>query len=524
MPRHRRYILSTLFFALVVSSIAHAQGTTSTIVIRADAPGDTISRFIYGQFAEHLGRGIYEGIWVGEESPISNTRGLRNDVVEALKAIKVSAIRWPGGCFADEYHWKDGIGPKAKRPKLVNTSWGGVVEDNSFGTHEFMDLCEMLGAEPVICGNVGSGTVQEMSDWVQYLTSEDHTPMSQLRKQHGREKPWKVRFWGVGNESWGCGGIMTAEYYASELARFSRFLKNYDGNSLVKIASGGLPWDYAWTETIMKKWAGADGWLQDFMGGYSLHFYTVDWNNKGSATQFSEREWFKTLRMTMEMDTVIARHTAIMDKYDPQNRIGLFVDEWGTWLDVEPGTNAAFLYQQNSLRDALVAAVNFNIFHKHARRVKMANIAQMVNVLQAMILTRGKEIVLTPTYHVFKMYSVHQDAVALPVELTTVPYTQGDDSIPALSATASRDGSGTIHISIANLHPSKAQEVRFEVNGIAGRKISGSILTGDAINAFNDFGKPERVTIKTFSPARRQGESLTATIPARSVVTLQLDQ
>jgi alpha-N-arabinofuranosidase len=315
---------------------------------------------------------------------------------------------------------------------------------------------------------------------------------------------------------------MTAEYYASELARFSRFLKNYDGNSLVKIGSGGLPWDHAWTETIMKKWASADGWLQDFLEGYSLHFYTVDWNDKGSATQFTEKEWFKTLRMTMEMDTIIARHTAIMDRYDPQNRIGLFVDEWGTWLDVEPGTNPAFLYQQNSLRDALVAAVNFNIFHKHARRVKMANIAQMVNVLQAMILTRGKDIVLTPTYFAFKMYAVHQDAVSLPLDLQTIPYTQGEQSIPTLSATASRDRNGSIHISVVNLHPSKAQDVRCEIKGVKATTVTGEIITADAINAFNDFGKPVLVNLRSFEGARVKGNVLTTTIPARAVVTLRL--
>lgn len=519
-----RNVSRALVFALILPTLPlNAQRSTNTLILRTDAIKDTISRFIYGQFAEHLGSSIYGGIWVGEKSSIPNTRGIRNDVVAALKAANVTAIRWPGGCFADEYHWKDGIGPRDKRPKTVNTSWGGVVEDNSFGTHEFMDLCEMLGAEPVICGNVGSGTVLEMSDWVQYLTSEDHTPMSLLRKQNGRDKAWKVKFWGVGNESWGCGGIMTADFYTSELARYSRFLKNYDGNTLYKISSGGLPWDYAWTTTVMKKWKETDGWLQDFLGGYSLHFYTVDWNQKGSATNFTEKEWFKTLRMTMEMDTIIGRHTAIMDTYDPQNRIGLIVDEWGNWFDVEPGTNPAFLYQQNSLRDALVTAVNLNIFHKHSRRVKMTNIAQMVNVLQAMILTRDAEIVLTPTYYVFKMYSVHQDAAMIPVELKTAFYVQGTDSILALSASASQDKNGKIHLSIANLHPSRTQDVSCELKSAKGTEVTGTVITAETINAYNDFGKTEKVNIQPFNGARLKGGILSAAIPARSVVTFEVE-
>ena len=453
----RKYIFF-IFALLFIPRVLPAQLTMNALVVHADAAKDTISRYIYGQFAEHLGHGIYGGIWVGENSSIPNTRGIRNDVVAALKAIKVPAVRWPGGCFADEYHWKDGIGPRAERPKMVNSNWGGVTEDNSFGTHEFMDFCEQLGCEPVICGNIGSGTVKEMSEWVQYLNSDGDNPMTQLRRKNGREKPWNVKFWGVGNETWGCGGIMSADHYANELGRYSFFLKNYGASPLFRIASGGLEEDYNWTETIMKKWKSTDGWLQGYMNGYSLHSYTVnDWNHKGSATHFGEKEWFTTLSKTLKMEGQIAKHSAIMDEYDPQKRIGLVVDEWGNWFDVEPGTNPGFLYQQNTLRDAMVAAVNLNIFHKHCDRVKMANIAQMVNVLQAMILTKENEIVLTPTYYVYKMYTVHQDAVLLPVDLQSASYTDGKDSISALSVTALRDKEGRIHVSLANLDPAKAQ-------------------------------------------------------------------
>ncbi len=514
----------TIIAILVIPPVLLAQPAMNSLVVRADVAKDTISRYIYGQFSEHLGRCIDGGIWVGENSTIHNTRGIRNDVVDALKKIRVAALRWPGGCFADEYHWRDGIGPRADRPKMVNTNWGGVTEDNSFGTHEFMDLCEQLQCEPVICGNIGSGTVQEMSEWVQYLTSDGDTPMTALRKKNGREKPWKVKFWCVGNETWGCGGIMSADHYANELARYSFFLKNYGGNTLYKISSGGLPEDYGWTDTIMKKWKSSDGWLQGYMSGYSLHFYTVkDWNKKGSATNFTENDWYTTLSSTLKMEELIAGHSAIMDKYDPQKRIGLIVDEWGDWFDVEPGTNPGFLYQQNSLRDAMVAAVNLNLFHKHCDRVKMANIAQMVNVLQAMILTKDREIVLTPTYYVFKMYAVHQDAMLLPVELQCESYTNGSDSIPAVSASASKDRGGKIHISLANLHPRTAQDLRCELKGAAGSRVSGEIITATTMNAYNDFGKPEAVTIRPFAGAQVRNGILTVSLPAKSIVTLEVN-
>ncbi|MGA9119434.1 MAG: alpha-N-arabinofuranosidase [Bacteroidota bacterium] len=518
-----RKCLLTIFVLLSIPCPLLAQSTTNTLVVHADAANDTISRYIYGQFSEHLGHCIYGGIWVGENSPIPNTRGIRNDVVAALKNIRVPSLRWPGGCFADEYHWKDGIGPRANRPKMVNSNWGGVTEDNSFGTHEFMDLCEQLGCEPVICGNIGSGTVKEMAEWVQYLTSDGDNPMTALRKNNGREKPWKVKFFCVGNETWGCGGIMSADHYANELGRYSFFLKNYGDNALYKIASGGLEADYGWTETLMKKWKSTDGWLQGYMSGYSLHFYTVNnWNRKGSATDFAENDWFATLSKTLEMDTLVTRHSAVMDKYDAQKRIGLIVDEWGNWFDVQPGTNPGFLYQQNTLRDAMVAAVNLNIFHKHCDRVKMTSIAQMVNVLQSMILTKDNEIVLTPTYYVFKMYSVHQDAVLLPVDVQSESYSNGTNAIPALSATASRDKEGRIHVSVANLHPTKAQNVRCELKGTTGSNVTGEVISAATMNAYNDFGKPEAVNMIPFTGAQLRNGILTMTLPAKSIVTLEV--
>jgi len=370
------------------------------VIIGADLGTVTIEKYIYGHFAEHLGRCIYEGFWVGQDSPIPNTRGIRNDVVEALRKIKPPVLRWPGGCFADEYHWKDGIGPRERRPARVNTHWGGVTENNHFGTHEFMDLCEQLGADPYICGNVGSGTVQEMAEWVEYITFAGKSEMADLRRQNGREEPWRLPFFGVGNENWGCGGHMRPEYYADLYRRYQTYVRHYSGNRVYKVACGPTG-DYRWTEVLMRE---AGRW----MDGLSLHYYTLPgtWEKKGSATQFDESEWFSTLRNALHMEELIRRHSAIMDRYDPQRRVGLIVDEWGTWYDVEPGTNPGFLYQQNTLRDALVAGIHLNIFNNHAERVKMANIAQTVNVLQAMILTDGPRMIVTPTYHVLRCTSI----------------------------------------------------------------------------------------------------------------------
>ncbi len=503
-------IASGLFFLV---SLAIAQQSTNKLIVNADQGRDTISKYIYGQFAEHLGHCIYDGLWVGKNSSIPNTRGMRNDIIEALKAISVPVVRWPGGCFADTYHWVDGIGPSEKRPKFVNTTWGGVVEDNSFGTHEFLDFCELIGAEPYLAVNVGSGSAKEARDWVEYVNSNNDSPMANLRRQNGRTNPWNVKFWGIGNENWGCGGNMTPEYYADVFKQFSTFCPGG-----YKIMSGGLTSD--WTEVIMKK-------IKDYRHlaqGYSFHHYTIchTWAHKGSATQFTASEWFSTMKNSAEVDELLKKELNVMDRHDPEKKIGLIADEWGNWFDVEPGTNPAFLFQQNTLRDAVTAGLYLNIFNNHCDRVKMANIAQMVNVLQSMILTKNKDIVLTPTYYVFKMYKVHQDATLLPIDLKSADYSNGSDNIPAISASASRDKNGRLHISIVNLDPEKAQELTCEIRGAAASKITGEIITAGVMNAFNDFGTPAEVTIKPFSGAQLKKGTVSISMPAKSVVTLEL--
>jgi alpha-L-arabinofuranosidase len=506
--------------------VGHAQAPPTAPVgaigatLRADRPGPVVNRNIYGHFAEHLGRGIYEGIWVGPGSTIPNTRGIRNDVVAALKALNVPVLRWPGGCFADEYHWRDGIGPREKRPSMINTNWGGVVENNHFGTHEFMDLVEQLGTDAYITANVGSGTPQEMMEWVEYLTSDAVSPIAGLRRQNGREKPWRVAYFGIGNEPWGCGGNMRPEYYSDEFRRYNTFIKNYDRTRpIYRIASGANSGDTNWTEVLMNM-------VGRRMNGLSVHYYTLptgDWGKKGSATSFDEGEWFATLSRTLLMDERLARHGAIMDKTDAQKRIGLIVDEWGTWYDVEPGTEPGFLYQQNTLRDAVVAALNFHIFHRHADRVTMANIAQTVNVLQAMILTDKEKMLRTPTYWAFEMFKVHQGGTFLPVELAPPDYEFGGQRIPAVSASATRAADGkTVHLSLVNTNPNQAVTLNVALSGFAPTAAAGRVLTAPTMQAHNTFATPDAVKPSPFIDAKLAGGTLEVRLPAKSVAVIEL--
>ena len=473
---------------------------------------------IYGQFAEHLGRCIYDGIWVGKDSPVPNVNGYRKDLLDALRVLKVPVLRWPGGCFADEYHWRDGIGPQESRPGIVNSNWGGTTEDNSFGTHEFMNLCEMLGIEPYISGNVGSGTVEELAKWIEYMTAASG-PMAELRKANGRTEPWKLKYVGIGNESWGCGGCMRPEYYADLYRRYQTYCRNYNGNVLYKVASGASDYDYNWTRVLMQNARGN-------MDGLSLHYYsTMNWESKGSATSFSDDDYYNLLGKAVEIDEVLRKHEAIMDEFDPKGEVDLLLDEWGTWWEVEPGTNPGHLYQQNTMRDAIMAALSLNIFNAHTGRLKMANIAQMVNVLQAMILTNGAEIVLTPTYHVFRMYNVHQNARFVPSEVGAAFKTAPDGrSYPSVSASVSRSESGVYNISLANTDLAKAQTVELEFDGFAPGAVSGEILTSGDIRDYNDFGADAcKVAPVAFSGIKKNGRKLTVELPAASVVVLSVN-
>jgi alpha-L-arabinofuranosidase len=504
-----------LSLALMVAGQLSAQ---NRIIVQADLGKDTISRHIYGHFSEHLGRCIYGGFYVGDDNArIPHQKGIRTDVLEALKELKVPNLRWPGGCFADTYHWKDGIGPKPERATIVNTWWGGVTEDNSFGTHEFLDMCEMLNAEPYLSANVGSGTVQEMAEWIQYVNHDGVSPMADLRKKNGREKPWKVRYWGVGNEAWGCGGNMTPEYYSDIYRQYVTFMADWtNSGGMYRIASGASSGDYNWTEVLMKNIP------HRMLDGVALHHYSViDWNAKGPATGFSEEQYFTIMERALRMEELVQRHTTIMDKYDPRKRVHLIVDEWGGWYDVEPGTNPGFLYQQNTMRDAMIAGTTLNTFNNHCDRVKMANLAQTINVLQAVILTDEEKMLLTPTYHVMKMYNVHHDAVMLPVNVQSDNYQLGDQQLTSISASASRDNSGLIHISLVNIDARQSKTVTLDVRGSDFSTVTGEILQSEKLQDHNTFDNPEKVKPVAFQGYKKMGGSLEVMMPPFSVVVLE---
>jgi alpha-N-arabinofuranosidase len=505
----RQFVLGTLGAAAVSTAqnpVTGSAGNTLTVDARENAAAHTISRFIYSHFAEHLGRCVYgDGMWVGEDSPIPNIRGMRKDLIDAFRTLQAPAVRWPGGCYADRYHWKDGIGPKSDRP----TYQRGFLDTNHFGTHEFMDWCDLAGCEPFLCGNVGSGDVQEMADWTDYITSAGNTPMARLRRKNGREEPWKLKYFAIGNENWGCGGNMTADYYADLYNRFATFVGASRQSPLYKISCGMT--NEEWMNTLMRKSARR-------MQGVSVHHYLMARDE--SATEFDEKQWFKIVKGAADMDPLLQLYSALMDKWDPQKRIGIVFDEWGTWFRATPGqTN---LWQQNTMRDAIVAGVGLNVFHWHCERVSMANIAQAVNVLQAMVLTDGPKMLLTPTYHVFEMYKVHQDAKLLPCVLKSAEYKVGDQATAALHASASRDASGKIHLSVCNLDPNRSHELTTLFEGAQVSNVSGRVLSTEAMNACNTFERPEFVKPRPFTAAAISNGRLKAEFPAKSVAVLEL--
>ncbi|MEE3384071.1 MAG: alpha-L-arabinofuranosidase C-terminal domain-containing protein [Prevotella sp.] len=523
-----------LSLALTTGFVAGVSAQDITATIHADKPGAKINKEIYGQFSEHLGTCIYGGLWVGEDSPIPNINGYRKDVFEALKKLHIPVLRWPGGCFADDYHWMDGIGPKDQRPSLRNNNWGGTIEDNSFGTHEFLNLCEMLDCEPYISGNVGSGTVKEMAQWVEYMTSDGDTPMARLRRQNGRDKAWHVKYFGIGNEAWGCGGNMTPEYYSDEFRKFNTYLRDQGKNRLYRIASGASDYDYNWTKVLMEK-------IGKHMNGVSLHYYTcTGWEgSKGSAINFDNDQYYWALGKCLEIEDVIKKHKAIMDEKDPEGKVGLLVDEWGTWWDEEPGTVPGHLYQQNALRDAFVASLSLDVFHKYTDRVKMTNIAQVVNVLQSMILTDQVgtgHMVLTPTYHVFEMYTPFQEATYLPLDLkseimqVSKAYFKekegardaGYRPCPQLSGSAAKTKDGSIVLALTNVSLDKGQTVKFNIDGFNAKTVSGRILTSKKADDYNDFVNPDVVAPREFKDAKLKNGVLTVKIPAKSLIVLEL--
>lgn len=529
--RASRFIHSLLVsFTLTALLLTAPALAADKVELRVDVSkaGPKIDRNIFGQFAEHLGHGVYEGIWVGPDSTIPNTRGIRNDVVAALKALKVPNVRWPGGCFADEYHWRNGIGPQ--RSVTLNPNWGGVIEPNTFGTHEFMDFLDQIGSNAYVSVNVGSGTPREAAEWLEYMTAAQPTTLAKERSANGHPAPYKVPYLGIGNESWDCGGNMTPDYYLSQLKIYSRFVRNFNpaqqtNQQMSRIAvgpGGDEPRWTEWTEAIMKAYQ-QHTWSWDF-NGLSMHSYTVvRWPPSFKSVGFGEIEYAQILKSTLDMDDLITKHSAIMDKYDPQKKVGLVVDEWGGWYAPLPGSNPGFLVQQNSLRDAILAALNLNIFARHADRVRGANIAQMINVLQAMIITDKEKMTLTPTYYIFKMYVPFQDATLVPVTFNAGTYTHGDTNLPRVDAIAAKDAAGKLWMEITNIDPEQPIEIEANLAGLTAKSAAGETLTAPNVDSVNTFDTPNTVVPKSIS-AKIQGDKLTLRLDPKSVTVVSVEQ
>lgn len=444
---------------------------------------------IYGHFAEHLGTCIMDGIWVGIDSKIPNTNGMRIDVIEALKKINVPIIRWPGGCFADDYHWMDGVGPRETRPRTVNTNWD-AIETNEFGTNEFMEFCKLIKCEPYIVGNVGSGTVKEMRDWLEYMNYSGDSTLSRLRTKHGHPEPYNIKYFGIGNENWGCGGNMHPRYYAYEYKRYAQYAHSFNNENLYRIACGppsiNFYWTYKFFDCLCENMKIGCPFRLPLLKGFALHYYC---GTAGTATEYNEDQWFKLLRQARRMEPLIVWNKKIMNHYDKHRRVDLIVDEWGTWHKTMEGTNPKWLRQHNTIRDALVAAITLDIFNKHANIVAMSNIAQIINVLQAMIMTDGPKMHLTPNFYVYEMYAPHQGGESIKVNIKSaskhrVPLISGSCSIKNDIAT----------ISLVNADPKNDIIVQIGLKGWKNSEIIGwKILTAEDIHDYNSFDDPNRV-------------------------------
>lgn len=530
------FVALTAFSQAVVSQPAVPQ---TEIVVDRTRAGSEIAPELYGQFAEHLGGCVYGGLWVGTESSIPNIRGYRKDVLEALKELHVPVLRWPGGCYADDYHWRNGIGPRENRPKTLNIYWGNVVDDNSFGTHEFLDLCELLGCEAYVAGNVGSGSVDEMRDWVEYMTSDSDSTLAQLRRKNGRDKPWRIKYFGVGNENWGCGGNMTAEYYSDLYRRYATYVRNFSGNRITKVANGPSGRDVPFMDSLIRK-------THEHVDAFSMHYYVLpnyDWSTKGRALQFAEPEWFSVMQQSYQVNDLIEDYEAILDEVDPEKRIALYVDEWGTWYERDPLAKTA-LFQQNSIRDAVSAALFLHIFQDHSDRIRMGNIAQVINVLQAMILTRDDKMLLTPTYHVFRMYRFHQGAKHIPLDFKSGDYVSADAAEPsvpgkrfnnnarpgtkwtnrveAVSASASLGSDGTIHVSLVNTDPKNSRPIKLRIDQVSVKQVTGEVLAGKVMDEHNTFDAPNTLVPMAISNVKFSGDSVATTLPPMSITTLSI--
>jgi len=490
----------------------------ATLQVRADAPIGTISPRLYGHFAEHLGRCCYDGLWTGADATDANHEGgFRRDVLDVLRALPVPLLRWPGGCYADHYHWRDGIGAPDTRPRRLGMSCGLTVEDdNGLGTHEFLQLCALIGAEPYLAGNVGTGTPQELCDWLEYCNSPLNTTLTRERQANGASAPFRVALWGVGNENWGCGGNYDAVTYALKYRRYATMLRHVDANAQLVVCGEDDDWNIALLATLERR--------IDLVDHLSIHQY---WFNGGPETAFDDTGYYQLLTQAADTEGFIRRTAAIIeDATGGTHPIGIALDEWGVWHPEArrlghggiPGRRPITYEQAGTLRDALAAAVALEGFHRQCNVLSMANLAQIVNVLHAPVMTErdGERMWLTPTYHVLRMHAAHIGATALPVEITSGDTVPGD--APAVSGTASVKG-GQITVTIINRHLTGAASMR--LRGIAGGgTAAATVLTADSPRVQNAADAPDLVIPKALDIQRDTNTDWRIELPAHSVATL----
>ena len=531
--------------AALVAAPRTSRAATARVDVLVNEPIGPVTPDIYGHFVEHLGGVVYDGVWVGEGSKVPNTHGIRQSLIDAMKKLPKGAIRWPGGCFADSYDWRDGTGPRDARPRRTNFWAGGTRGDavshsrydpNHFGSVDFARFCRLLGSEPYFAANLRSLPARDFYQWVEYCNSPaGTTTLADLRARDGEKDPLKVRYWGVGNESWGCGGDFTAEEYAVEFRRFTSWVPSFD-TPLSYIASGPSSGDLNWTRGFFSKLTEKGPGMIGRVAGFALHHYTENlsfgdpakngWDaRKGPAVGFSIPEWYEIVKEADRMEHLITSHWAVIDEFDRQRRVKLFVDEWGTWF--KAGTEAHpthLLGQQSTMRDAVVAGLTFDTFHRHADKVAMANIAQLVNCLQSLFIAHGDQCITTPTYHVFDLYGAHVggQAVRTMVSAPSISYKRPTDtgSVLGLSGSATVKDK-TLTLTVSNLHISDAQEVEIVVRGAAAGAVKGAQVSAPDVQAHNTFANPNVIGIKDATVAAVKDGVLVHRFPPASVTRLQ---
>ena len=534
----RRTFLKTVAVAGAASATGALRAQPATapspadteITLRPGLAGLTINPQIYGHFVEHLGGVIYDGIWVGRDSKIPNVRGIRRQFIDDLKAINAPNFRWPGGCFADGYHWRDGIGPAEKRPRTYNYWQQNTpqevrgIETNQFGVHEFMNLCRQTGAEPYVAGNVGSGTVQEFHDWVNYCNAPAGTlTLADERAANGDRDPFKIKYWGIGNESWGCGGDMAPEEYAQLYRDFVTQFPNHLPAFLIATGPRGhsLDHDVGWTRGFFQGMKGR----KSRVDGFSLHYYTDFRQTKFQAAKFSPPEWYSVLLKGLAIEKAILDNWTVMTEFDPQHQTKFIVDEWGNWYppgeEIAPGFTIS---QPITLRDALHTALTFDIFHRHLDKIAMANVAQTINCLHSLFLAHEDKFVRTPVYYVFQLYQAHMNGRVVPMEISgdqqSVTAFEGPAKMPLVYGSASVKGPD-LAVTLTNPSLDSSRAVRLRLDGANVSAAKAQVLTHEDRQAANTFAAPNLVSIANL-PATADGSYVRVTLPKQSVVALTL--